>query len=609
MASATDIITYIGVPLAVVGVLPILYTFVLAIFTRRRIQAVLVHHGHKPLTSTRHHDGFTIRSSPMTSLLEVELPRYTIAPFDRSSDEYWRPTGDGEEQDEESQRLLNRAESTLSMVEEGRVRGYLRGGSWRAFNWKKLIVGKKLYRLQYEDELREPAAEIDFSDLVHYLLDWGAVPDAMGWEQLKSGGLWTPAGTVLLRKAGRGDNTPKAHMDWVLRTTMPDESDGVLSLTIRWSKDAQAISDLRGAASLPPGWGRLKQPALLDSPDSERSSEAGQNLPARIEALKLTSKYARDSTSFRFVASDNRIHQAHWETSNMCTGSLTQPFLDPEHTASATWFTSAAAACLLIQRPPASHLWGFNLPPHLAAFSRKDSMPCGILVLLGILAEDATPQWSLSSSDTDALASASASNAAQRHHQRFLARREAERLEATMPPDQARVHRANREAEFHRQQRADISEKMAELRQRDERRVADAIASPRLSPVRVAEACLAWLARRGEVGAEWDVRQLAEAVLYLMVLDGRGFEKKGEGDEEEKNEGRIVVQVLEEWMDWNAAGGMKRQHFLFLEQRKLEFCFAASIIAVIHMAEATGQRKANVDMMECLRLWRTVRLG
>jgi hypothetical protein len=32
-------------------------------------------------------------------------------------------------------------------------------------------VGRKLYRIQYADELREPPAEIDFSDLVHFLLD------------------------------------------------------------------------------------------------------------------------------------------------------------------------------------------------------------------------------------------------------------------------------------------------------------------------------------------------------------------------------------------------------------------------------------------------------
>jgi len=63
-------------------------------------------------------------------------------------------------------------------------------------------VGRKLYRIQYEDELREPPAEIDFSELIHFLLDWGAIPDPMGWgKKLKSGGLWTPAGTILLRKA------------------------------------------------------------------------------------------------------------------------------------------------------------------------------------------------------------------------------------------------------------------------------------------------------------------------------------------------------------------------------------------------------------------------
>jgi hypothetical protein len=40
-----------------------------------------------------------------------------------------------------------RAESSLSMIEEGSVRGFLRGGSWRTFHWKKLVMGRKLYRI------------------------------------------------------------------------------------------------------------------------------------------------------------------------------------------------------------------------------------------------------------------------------------------------------------------------------------------------------------------------------------------------------------------------------------------------------------------------------
>ena len=123
----------------------------------------------------------------MTSLVEVELPRYTIATLERGEGQYWNTT-DSTEEEGEHHRLLDRAESTLSMVEEGRVRGYLRGGSWRAFHWKKLIVGRKLYRIQFEDELREPAAEVGFEELVVFLLDWGAVPDGMGWEKLRSGG-------------------------------------------------------------------------------------------------------------------------------------------------------------------------------------------------------------------------------------------------------------------------------------------------------------------------------------------------------------------------------------------------------------------------------------
>ena len=192
MTSATDIITYVGVPLAV---LPILYTLLCAILTLHSIQRTLLRHGLFPATTTRH-DGFTTRSSPMTSLIEVDLPRYTIAPLDRSDPGYWSldtsTSGD--------RHALLRTDLTLSMVEEGRVQGFLKGGSWRTFHWKKLVVGRKLYRIQLEDELREPPAEIDFNDLAHFLMDWGAVPDSHGWNRLKQGGLWTPGGTILLKR-------------------------------------------------------------------------------------------------------------------------------------------------------------------------------------------------------------------------------------------------------------------------------------------------------------------------------------------------------------------------------------------------------------------------
>ena len=140
---------------------------------------------------------------------------------------------------------------------------------------------------------------------------------------------------------------------------------------------------------------------------------------------------------------------------------------------------------------------------------------------------------------------------------------------------------------------------IAERKERDERREKDAIASPKMSHRAVAEACLAWLIQQGEIGREWTVEKLAEAVLYLVVVDTR----------DEGNEGRRVIEVLEEWMSWSNAGGMKRQQFGFLSERKVEFCFAASLVAVIQRGEGVKGANGSGDMMECLRVWRKVRLG
>ena len=48
MVSATDIITYIGVPLAVLGVAPIFYTFVSALYARLKFSRVLRKNGIAP---------------------------------------------------------------------------------------------------------------------------------------------------------------------------------------------------------------------------------------------------------------------------------------------------------------------------------------------------------------------------------------------------------------------------------------------------------------------------------------------------------------------------------------------------------------------------------
>src|SRR5271154_5423561 len=123
---------------------------------QRRIRSLL-HHGHKPLTSTgpyhflslsnrgpsRRSDGtgFVIRSSPITSQVEVELPTFTITPLERSSELYWKlNTGSIKHGHNHTlHQSVARAESSLSMIEEGLIRGFLRGGSCRTFHWKNSL--------------------------------------------------------------------------------------------------------------------------------------------------------------------------------------------------------------------------------------------------------------------------------------------------------------------------------------------------------------------------------------------------------------------------------------------------------------------------------------
>jgi len=109
---------------------------------QHRIRSLLLHHGHKLLTSTgsyrflslsnrgpsRRSDGTgsVIRSSPITSQVEVELPTFTIAPLERSSELYWKlNAGSIEHGHGHALHQSARAESSLSMIEKGRVRGFL----------------------------------------------------------------------------------------------------------------------------------------------------------------------------------------------------------------------------------------------------------------------------------------------------------------------------------------------------------------------------------------------------------------------------------------------------------------------------------------------------
>jgi hypothetical protein len=125
MVSATDIITYIGVPLAVLGVMPILYTFLSALYARYRFRTILRRSGFEA----------SVRTRLMTGIVEVELPVFHLEPRLRTDAQYWWTT-----------------KKELPIA----------GTSWCHFDWSRRKQNNICVRLQSSDRIELPEAEIDF---------------------------------------------------------------------------------------------------------------------------------------------------------------------------------------------------------------------------------------------------------------------------------------------------------------------------------------------------------------------------------------------------------------------------------------------------------------
>lgn len=208
MASATDIITYVGVPLAVLGVMPIMYTFVSALYTRSHLRRIL----------HRNNLDAQVRARLMTGVVEVDLPVFQLEPLRRDEARYW-------------------TKSVLPMSIEG--------ASWSHFNWFKRETDRVCVHFQRSDKMILPESKIDFEKLVEFLLDRGASPSSEGFHALRHRGQQIPVGTVLIDIKG-----DMAHTIPVLTIAKPGERHGSISLKLHWSKELQ----YRDSNSLPLSW-------------------------------------------------------------------------------------------------------------------------------------------------------------------------------------------------------------------------------------------------------------------------------------------------------------------------------------------------------------------
>ena len=535
MASVTDIITYIGVPLAVVGVLPIIYTCIKALFTLRSIQHELKRNGL---------DYAVTRGSLMSRTIEVEIPRCSITPLERDDAGYWK---------------MSRSPSTL------------RGGSWSIFNWNRIVTGRRLYRLQYADDLREPQAEVEFEELLSFLLDRGAVPDVKGLHKLRTSGLWTPIGTSLLLSP---DTT-----EGVLKVALPDDSDGILSLSLQWS----STWDRRGYESLPPSWMRLeapREPAMVNR--SESSTEKGPGVTEK--AVEATGSAERFSIRFHLSHNGERSHidTALFERDHDPIDSHPDISHLQKQPAS-IWFALAASA---LGHEKRMGLWDISIPENIRLLVRKDSIPCGVLVLVGLLDETETPPWATQYDPSVAIS---------KRHSEFVAQTRRIAAEREMPPAQAQAARNARMVEeraaFHESSMAAVRERMA----REEKRILEGLNSPRLDNSSVAKIGLKRIIKDAGLDDSYTMQQAVESVLYQMVVDPSMAER--------------VARSLDQWMDWTERGGMNKEHIELLKENTAVFCYASSIVLLIQQAFSKDDASVAADMQECMRLYRKVRLG
>ena len=551
MVSGTDVITYIGVPLAVLGVLPIIYNTIITIATLAKVRRILRHGRLAGIT----------RGDVINHVIEVELPRYTIAPLNREEQckEYWG---------------LCDYPSRIP------------GGSWTILNWRSNVIGLKTQRIDYSDQLRQPQAEIGFEELVSYLLDLGAVPDSTGFRMLRASGLWVPTGTPLLLSPDR--NEP------VLTIAPLDDSDGKLSLAVRWSSNW----GMRDPSSLPPYWVLIKgtatkRPSIRDDHEEKKQQEeANGPTAADIKRPSSMSKYlpvneeAPPATRCQ-IGINGLITAIPDDFDSQMFDHLDISHLEVDETGSNSagiWFASAITA---FSTSSQTILWNYKIPSEILSFAKKDTIPCGILVLLDIVEESATPEWATKYNDED-----------EKREAQFRKMREQSRAmlkENSLPPDQKAA--AIRERQLKSQE--DWVEGLNATRrmeaQRAETRMVEAIQSPKWNNKLVAEHSLAWLKKGGHVDESHELKRATETLLWTMV-----------------NESQMSADLAKMLDGWKASvdnGGIRKADYMVLKENQVMFAYGSLLLAVIEDSVTAAHGSLAMDLQECIRIWKKVRLG
>lgn len=586
MVSATDVITYIGVPLAVLGVMPIIYNTIITLITLAKVRRMLRHGRLAGIA----------RGDVVNHVIEVELPRYTIAPLHREehSKEYWK--------------LCD-------------YPSHIPGGTWTTFNWRRHNTGSKTQRIDYSDQLRQPQAEIGFEELISFLLDLGAVPDATGFRMLRGSGLWVPTGTPLLV-------SPDRH-EAVLTIAPLDDSDGYLSLAVRWS----STWGMRDASSLPPYWVMVQGP-LPARPDTTSTAhekhpieDDEQNLIESEHAPNEDVQHKRSSTSTepekQTVGDVKQIRMSKTakyipipedsppaircrvglnglltaipddpDPSLFAPLSISHLLIDEMHTNTAgIWFASALTA---ISTTSTTILWSYKIPTPLLTFCLSPSVPCGVLVLLSLVPSSATPEWETTY----------ASDEAEAREESFRKMRETSRSmlrenALSGPAKDAAIR--ERQLRSHEEWVDGLKAKQRRDVERKEKRMSEALQSPKWDAALVAQHALTWLKTQTtlqvSIAETADLKTSISLLLYHVITIPSFAEQ--------------LAKMLDTWTSFVSNSGLRKTDYLFLAENTEMFAYASLFVAVVAESAgmAVGEGSLAMDLQECIRVWKKVRLG
>lgn len=573
MVTGPDVVTYIGVPLAVLGVLPILYTSLKALVTRSRINRTLI----------KNHVVALTRGNVLSGIIEIDLPKYSIVPLDREDPQYWK---------------LSTRSSTL------------RGGSWTTFNWSSLVVGQEHYRVQYDDEVRQPQALVELEALIAFLLDRGAVPDKQGFGKLRTAGLWTAAGTRLLLSPDT--------MHPAMQVSIPDNSDGILSLSVRWSSQWSS----RSAESLPPYWMSLKCPRenlakvaendekgqkVEKNKKNEKNNKSANKDHAQVEVdesewVDEPQKYVDSTKNIHVRLSSTGISEVRMLGSHQTTIDIDHlKFLPDDNYSANVWLSSAASAVSASQ----GMLWSYSIPEVIIDLAKRDSgaysdqlesrkqlisehvVPCGVMVVMDMIDEAAVPAWGSIPEDP--------MNHAHDMNAKFMAdshrRNAAYRLPEAQKEAALRQLRDDDAFAFHENFKRGLREK----EEKRKKRQYDALSSPKLSPKIAAEACAEWLQKEKYVASGSSIHEIVERIVYEAILDPK--------------EAGALIATLDMWREWAQSGGLNAAHLTALKKDKPNFAYATCVVYTIQEASAYRLEGIAYDMQECIKTWNKVRVG